>query len=150
MPDQDLTPLGKLLEHARAEVLHVSAREAARRAGISPTRWTQVVTGHAWRGGVQTPIRSTVRTVIAMALAVDVDPAEAIQAAGMTATPQAIAAVVADLQAPPAAPASSTAASALADEIERIRDLRGISPKDRIRMVRAVVDLYEESEKEST
>jgi hypothetical protein len=146
--DQDLTPLGKLLEHARSEVLHLSAREAARRAGISPTRWSQVVTGHAWRGGVRTPIRSTMRTVVAMALAVQVDPAEALEVAGMPASPQAIEAVVSDLQArrdpPPAEEPPDT--GSLVDEIERIKNLRGISPKDKIRMVRAIVDLYEQSE----
>jgi hypothetical protein len=144
--DQDLTPLGKLLEHARSEVLHLSAREAARRAGISPTRWSQVVTGHAWRGGVRMPIRSTMRTVVAMALAVQVDPAEALEVAGMPASPQAIEAVVSDLQArrdPPAEEPPDT--GSLVDEIERIKNLRGISPKDKIRMVRAIVDLYEES-----
>jgi hypothetical protein len=147
--DQDLTPLGKLLEHARSEVLHLSGREAARRAGISPTRWSQVVTGHAWRGGVRTPIRSTMRTVVAMAMAVQVDPAEALEVAGMPASPTAIEAVVSDLQArrdPPAAEAPDI--GSLVDEIERIKGLRGISPKDKIRMVRAIVDLYEESEKE--
>jgi hypothetical protein len=148
--DQDLTPLGKLLEHARSEVLHLSAREAARRAGISPTRWSQVVTGHAWRGGVRTPIRSTMRTVVAMALAVQVDPAEALEVAGMPATPQAIEAVVSDLQARRDAPAATAPeGGSLVDEIERIKNLRGVSPKDKIRMVRAIVDLYEASESEA-
>lgn len=147
MPDQDqvLTPLGKLLEHARVEVLHLSAREAARRAGISPTRWSQVATGHAWRGGVRTPIRSTMRTVVAMALAVQVDPAEALDAAGMPAAPQAISAVVADLEARRSTPAQPAAeGGSLADEIDRIRHLRGVSPKDKIRMVNALIELHEE------
>jgi hypothetical protein len=142
--DQDLTPLGKLLEHARVEVLHLSAREAARRSGISPTRWSQVVTGHAWRGGVRTPIRSTMRTVVAMALAVQVDPAEALEVAGMPASPQAISAVVAELRTRRSAPAQPVEGGNLADEIDRIRHLRGVSPKDKIRMVNALIELHEE------
>lgn len=79
-----LTELGVLIEHARAE-LRISAREASRRAGISPTRWRQVVTGEQQKGGRAVPVNPTPRTVVAMALAVLADPAAALTAAGLAA-----------------------------------------------------------------
>lgn len=79
-----LTELGALIEHARAE-LRISAREAARRAGISPTRWRQVVTGSQIKRGRAVPVNPTARTVVAMALAVLADPATALSAAGLVA-----------------------------------------------------------------
>ncbi|HJX75050.1 MAG TPA: hypothetical protein VJ247_01770 [Gaiella sp.] len=77
-----LTELGAFIESARAE-LRISAREAARRAGISPTRWRQVVTGSQVKRGRAVPVNPTARTVVAMALAVLADPAAALTAAGL-------------------------------------------------------------------
>lgn len=77
-----LTALGALVEHARAE-LRISAREAARRAGISPTRWRQVVTGSQVKRGRAVPVNPTARTVVGMALAVHADPTAALTAAGL-------------------------------------------------------------------
>jgi hypothetical protein len=146
---KNLTPLGDLLEKARTEVLRISVREAARRARISDTRWHQVVTGVQRKAGADVPVNPTDRTVIAMANAVGVDPGDALEAAGFEDVSRAsINAVLQELHQPE--PPVATEAGSLVDEIERIRHLRGISPKDRIRMVRAVVDLYEESENEST
>jgi transcriptional regulator with XRE-family HTH domain len=79
----DLTELGALLEHARAE-LRISGRDAARRAGISPTHWRQVVTGSQVKRGRSVPVNPAPRTVVAMALAVVIDPADALAAAGLT------------------------------------------------------------------
>ncbi len=145
MPDEVLTPLGELLEHARERVLHISARRAADRAGISGTRWRQVVTGVAWRGGEPTAVRSTPRTVVAMALAVEVDPAEALRAAELDVAPEAVEAIVRDLQAPSdqAAGVTNAAPRGLADEIERIRDLP-IDPADKIRIVNTLIDVWQQ------
>jgi hypothetical protein len=142
MPDDVLTPLGELLEHAREKVLHISARQAAARAGISGTRWRQVVTGIAWRGGEATPVRSTARTVVAMALAVEVDPAEALKAAGIDATSEAVQAIVRDARTPKE-PAAAGARPGLAEEIERIRGLP-LDPDDKIRIANALIALYAE------
>lgn len=144
MSDEALTPLGELLEQARTKVLRISAREAARRAGISSTRWKQVVTGVAVRAGVPTQVRSRERTLVAMALAVGVEPGEALQAAGVDASEQSVEAMVAEARQPAAAPVVRPGARKLVDEIERIKGMRSISPKDRIRMINAIVDLYEE------
>lgn len=90
------TELGVLIEHARAE-LRISAREAARRADISPTRWRQVVTGSQVKGGRAVPVNPTARTVVAMALAVLADPATALQAAGY-AVPANLDLLIADIR----------------------------------------------------
>lgn len=147
MPDQVLTPLGELLEHAREKVLHISARQAAMRAGISGTRWKQVVTGIAWRDGEPTPVRSTARTVVAMALAVEVDPAEALEAAGLEASDAAVAAMVQEVREPrEPRPAGQPAPAGLAEEIERIKRLP-LAPADKIRIANALIDLYEEQQR---
>jgi len=144
MPDQELTPLGQLLEHAREEVLHLSKRQAALRAGISGTRWKQIVTGVAWRGREPTPVKSTARTIVAMALAVDVDPAEALRVTGMEVSAEGVAAMVREAREPrPVATAQPPAALGLAEEVERIRSLP-LEPDDKIRIVTALLDLYRE------
>jgi hypothetical protein len=141
---KNLTPLGDLLEKARSEVLRVSVREAARRARMSDTRWHQVVTGIQRKAGGLVPVNPTDRTVIAMANAVGVDPGDALEAAGYTRlNEEHIAAILREMEEPK--PSTADAPRSLADEIERIRHLRGISPKDRIRMVNALIELHEES-----
>lgn len=91
-----MTTLGELLEQARAD-LRISAREAARRAGISETRWRQIVSGSQVRRGRDVPVNPKARTVVAVALAVLVDPAEALAAAGL-AVPADLALLVRDVQ----------------------------------------------------
>lgn len=138
---ENLTPLGRLLEAARTGVLRISIREAARRARLSDTRWHQVVTGVQRKAGSEVPVNPTVRTVVAMADAVGVDPAKALEAAGRVGvSAESIAAMLQEIR----QPATEAKAASPVDEIERIRNLRGVSPDDKIRMVRAVVDLYEE------
>lgn len=141
---KNLTPLGEILEKARSEVLRISVREAARRARISDTRWHQVVTGIQRKAGQGVPVNPTDRTVIAMANAVDVDPGEALEAAGYARlSPASVNRILSELIAGPAA-VDETPARSLADEIDRIRHLRGVSPKDKIRMVNALIELHEE------
>jgi len=77
--EDELTPLGALLEAARGRV---SKREAARRADISEGHWRAVVRGYQLQGGVRIPANPRRETVIAMARAVGVDPAEALGSAG--------------------------------------------------------------------
>ncbi|GIE46404.1 helix-turn-helix domain-containing protein [Actinoplanes lobatus] len=146
MPHQELTPLGELLEHARSKVLHLSVRQAAKRAGVSPTLWTQVVTGR--RAGSPRPVRTTVRTVVAMALAVNVDPGEALGIAGMPSAPEAIEAIVSELHAGIEAE-SQVASRNLADEIERIGTLHGVTADEKIRMVNTLINIHEQRAAES-
>lgn len=135
--------LGRLLEEARTGVLRISTREAARRARLSDTRWHQVVTGVQRKAGAEVPVNPTARTVVAMAQAVGVDPAEALKAAGKEGvSAESIAAMLEEILRPAAADAPD--AGSLVDQIERIRHLRGITPDDKIRMVKALVDLHEE------
>ncbi|GAA2696318.1 helix-turn-helix domain-containing protein [Actinoplanes palleronii] len=140
---KNLTPLGDLLEKARSEVLRISVREAARRARISDTRWHQVVTGKQRKAGADVPVNPTDRTVIAMASAVGVDPGDALEAAGfIRLSDEHVAAILRETEEPK--PSVADASRSLVDEIERIRNLRGVSPDDKIRMIRALVDLHEE------
>jgi hypothetical protein len=81
-PDPALSPLGELLEHAR-QAFPLSKREAARRARISEARWRQIVTGWQNPGDRRTPAKPRSVTVVAAARAVEVDPAEALRAAGL-------------------------------------------------------------------
>lgn len=144
MSSRELTPLGTLIEGARRDVLHISASEAARRARMSESRWRQVVTGVQVKGGTRIPVNPAPRVVIAMAAAVGADISEALAAAGLEhVSAESAAAILQELQQP--APAPRPEAGALVDEIERIKGLRGISPEDKIRMVRALIDLYEAS-----
>lgn len=144
--DRELTPLGRLLEAARIEVLRISGREAARRALTSEGRWRQVVTGVQSKGsGKRVPVNPTARTVVAMALAVGVDPAAALEAAGIDAGPQSVAALVDDFKAKAARTRGRQGeGDELADEIERIRDLP-ISATARRRMIEALVSVAEEA-----
>lgn len=77
----ELTPLGALLEQARAQV-GISKREAARRAGVSEGRWRQVTTGVQKLGSTTVPVNPRLATVLTMARAVGVDELEAAAAAG--------------------------------------------------------------------
>lgn len=124
--------LGQLLESARTNVLRITGREAARRAGISASRWRQVAQG----------ARASDRVVVAMALAVDVDPAKALAAAGLPVRPEHIAELVADVRRSAAA-RDPEGDDEMAAEIERISSLP-ISADARRRMIKALVDVYEQ------
>jgi transcriptional regulator with XRE-family HTH domain len=147
----ELTKLGELIEQGRAE-LRISAREAARRAGISPTRWRQVVTGEQSKNGRPVPVNPTARTVVAMALAVRVAPAEALAAAGHAA-PRDLAALVSDVQreasgqraeavAGPAVDLTAGEHARLTDEIARIEGLR-LPESVKLTMLEALIRAWE-------
>jgi hypothetical protein len=131
------SPIGRLLESARTNGLHITGREAARRAGISPTRWREVVAGRP----------TGARVLVSMALAVGVDPAEALQTAGVEVEPEHLAVLLEDIHRSAAArePVSD---DAMAVEIERISALP-ISADARRRMIKALVDVYTEAVNEA-
>jgi transcriptional regulator with XRE-family HTH domain len=148
---ETLTALGVLIERARAE-LRISAREAARRAGISPTRWRQVVTGEQIKNGRPVPVNPTARTVVAMALAVLADPAGALAAAGLT-VPADLAPLIGDVQnemrgqvrGEPAAGGvdlSGDEHRRLTDEIARIEGLR-LPESAKLMMLEALIRAWE-------
>lgn len=124
--------LGPLLESARTNVLRISAREAARRAGVSESRWRQVVRGH----------RASDRVIVAMALAVEIDPGEALTAAGLPVRPEHLDALIQDVRRG-LRTREPEGGDRMAAEIERIQGLP-LSASDRLRMIRALVKLYEE------
>lgn len=72
-------PEGIALEAAR-ERLGISQREAARRAGISETRWRQITKGFHKTGGVLVPNRGPAETIARMAVAVEMEPDRLIEA----------------------------------------------------------------------
>lgn len=149
---ETLTELGVLIERARAE-LRISAREAARRAGISPTRWRQVVTGEQIKNGRPVAVNPTARTVVAMALAVVADPADALTAAGLS-VPADLALLVGDVQretsgqragsgAPTAVELTADEQRRLTDEIARIEGMR-LPAASRLAMLEALIRLWEQ------
>jgi transcriptional regulator with XRE-family HTH domain len=73
-------PEGALIKAARA-VSGFSQREAARRAGISESRWRQIVAGFQSVGGKKVAFRSPDETVARMASVVGVTP-EQLEAVG--------------------------------------------------------------------
>lgn len=74
-------PLGPALQAARLRA-GISARAAAKRAGISSGRWYQLETGVQKSKGHEIPIGTTATTVAAAARAVDWDVSEALAVAG--------------------------------------------------------------------
>jgi len=76
----DVPPEGKLIKEA-LRVSGITQREAARRAGISDTRWRQIVAGYQAIGGRKVEFRSPDETLARMARVVDVSP-EQLEAAG--------------------------------------------------------------------
>jgi transcriptional regulator with XRE-family HTH domain len=145
-----MTELGDLIEQARAE-LRISAREAARRAGISPTRWRQVVTGSQVKNGRAVPVNPAPRTVVAMALAVLADPATALSAAGLS-VPANLDLLIDDVRGEArgrevAAPGPVVDLSAdehrrLTDEITRIEGLR-LPESTKLSMLEALIRAWE-------
>ncbi|MEV4371685.1 helix-turn-helix transcriptional regulator [Nonomuraea sp. NPDC049637] len=77
-PDQPAE--GRLIEEAR-ERLNISQNKAAKRAGMSGTRWRQIVYGSASGGpGITNPVVGNPTTIASMAHAVDLTPDELAQA----------------------------------------------------------------------
>ncbi len=135
-----LTPLGEYLEHGRRGLLHISMREAARRAGVSEAWWRQVITGRGRVRGADAPARPTARVVVAMALAVDVDPHKATELAELEVSPEAVAAIAAELGEAPPLPEPG---SELADELKRIEE-SALPLADRLAAIRALIALHVE------
>jgi hypothetical protein len=73
-------PEGVALEEARAS-LGLSQNAAAKKAGISGTRWRQIVSGQQPAGGGPIPVHGSASTVARMAAAVELPP-ERLEAAG--------------------------------------------------------------------
>lgn len=73
-------PEGKLIKRALA-ASGITQREAARRAGISDTRWRQIVSGYQAVGGTKASFRSPDETLARMAYVVAVTP-EQLEEAG--------------------------------------------------------------------
>lgn len=147
----DLTPLGELLEQARAE-LRISAREAARRSNISETRWRQIVSGRQMRRGEEVAVNPKARTVIAAALAVQIEPADALAAAGLAA-PADLSLLVGDVRTEMDAQARSARGAAVAGlsaddhdrlsrEIARIEGMR-LPESAKLTMLEALMRAWE-------
>lgn len=138
MGDEAGQTLGNLLRHGREEA-RISGREAARRAGITEGRWRQVVAGDT----------APAKTIAAMALAIGLDPKQALAAAGMSMSDESIAKLAAEVQQRAETRAAETLTGAalsragLADEIERIKSLP-LPPEEKIRVAKALIDLYAE------
>lgn len=141
-----MTPLGQLLEEGRA-ALRLSGREAARRAGISESRWRQVIAGtQPGPNGTRIAANPRPRTVLAMAIAVDVDGREALARAGFTQTADEVAALVADLKAEPQGTGGIHGKEFdLLSEVRRIRGLE-LPAESRLELIRAIIELYEQAQ----
>ena len=69
-------PEAVLIARMRERAPRISMAEAARRSGISPTRWRQIENGFRPFRGVRYPETGPAQTIAKMALAVDVTPAQ--------------------------------------------------------------------------
>ncbi|MDG4832382.1 helix-turn-helix transcriptional regulator [Solwaraspora sp. WMMD1047] len=145
MTPRELTPLGQVLDDAR-ERLGLSGRQAAQRAGISEARWRQVVTGRQSKGGGRVAVNPGTLTIVAMALAVDADPGHALAVAGKSVAPEQVALLVQQVQEREVA--AGEASVDVAAELDRIKNLSGISARDKLRMVRAVLEIQEQAEED--
>lgn len=122
-------PEGEALEAARKR-LGISQNEAARRAGLSGTRWRQIASGIQSTGGVAVPVRANADTLVRMARAVGLTPEE------LEAADRADAATL--LRGSPAEEARRLSA-----EIERL--VSELRPEDRERVER-IIRAEEEAE----
>lgn len=113
--------LGELIRHRRT-VLKLSSRAAAARGDISRSTWVSAETADRQ---LSERLWSSVEDVLGWAQG---SIATVLQGGDPTVV---------------AAPRSGT--SGLADEVERIQKMTSIPAKDRLRMIRALVDLYEQS-----
>jgi transcriptional regulator with XRE-family HTH domain len=97
----DPPPEGALIEASR-KAAGVSAREAARRAGISEGWWRQIVKGYqTLSGGGAGPVRAPAETIARMAQAAGVTP-EALEAQGHRPDAAVILAGILTARRPPA------------------------------------------------
>lgn len=109
---------------------------------MSEGYWRQIVRGVQRKGGLDIAVNPSARTVVAMASAVGAEPSEALQVAGIQhVSAESIAAMLEEIRRPAA---TENEVGNLADDIERIRNLSGITPHDKLRMIKAIVDLHEE------
>ncbi|WTN22082.1 helix-turn-helix domain-containing protein [Streptomyces canus] len=95
----------------------LSGREAARRAGLSETRWRQIVNGYQDVGGMRIPVTAPDETLVRMAEVVSLTP-EQLRQAGRSAAAE----LLDELAAPPTA-ASTPGAPASNDQVEAIAAL---------------------------
>jgi transcriptional regulator with XRE-family HTH domain len=90
-------PWGALLSQALGRA-NLSAREAARRAGISEGRWRQIASGYqVVSAGVYAPVRGPAATLARMAAVAGVTPAQ-LRRAGRPDAAQALAAAPQDAE----------------------------------------------------
>lgn len=82
-------PFGRELQQRR-ERHNLSQRRAAKLAGISEGRWRQLETGVEKTRGVEFPVKTKPRTVIAVARQLDWNPVEALTLAGLPADDELI------------------------------------------------------------
>jgi len=103
-PTPEQRPEGRLLaEIFVRRVPKISQREAARRAGISETRWRQIVQGYQQlQDGVRAPVTAPADTLARMAFAVGASEAE-LTAAGRADAAQSLAELAQPRNAPAAA-----------------------------------------------
>lgn len=144
--DDDMSPLGRLLEQARTS-LRISKREAARRARISDTRWRQVVRGYEIAGSRRLPALAGPLTITRMALAVDLPPADALHAAGKNVTPALVHALVTSATYPiddPLLPAAPDWIDLVIAQIERITALP-IQPHQKWALIGPLCELVEQA-----
>lgn len=142
------TPEGRLIEKA-ATYSGLSARALAANAGMSDTRWRQVIRG--WQpgaNGVQVEARASSVTLARMALAVGVK-AEQLAEVGRDDAAQQLERIQAELQSGSSlAPLPATGSpDAAADEIELIY-ASNMSARRRLELIRKVLRLRAEAEAE--
>jgi hypothetical protein len=143
MTDLAPTELGRLLEHARRHA-GITQRDAGARAGFTEGRWRQIL-----KAGT-----APAATVVAAALAVDADPAQALAAANHPSDSETVQRLVSTAerfismaQQPKKRRGPSSAAS-LADEIERIKDLP-LPAAERLRVAQGVIQIFEDLAREA-
>lgn len=142
------TPEGRLIEKA-ATYSGQSARALAANAGMSDTRWRQVIRG--WQqgpGGTQVEARASAVTLARMALAVGVK-AQELAEAGREDAAQQLQRIEAELQSGSSGSRSPAAGSAdsIADEIDLIYASK-MSARRRLELIRKVLRLRAEAEAE--
>ncbi|MFE3033095.1 helix-turn-helix domain-containing protein [Streptomyces canus] len=109
----------------------LSGREAARRAGLSETRWRQIVNGYQDVGGVRIPVTAPDETLVRMAQVVSLDSDQLRQAGRQTA-----AELLDELAAPPT-PASSPGVADSHAQVEAITALLAtLTPEAREEVLR--------------
>lgn len=144
---RELTPLGQLLERARKEVLGITGREAARRSGVSDARWRQVVSGYQSTPGGRVKVNPSARSVVRMAIGVGVEPAAALEAAGIETNPEQLRNLAAEAKRALAAGAEPPAEFDLDAALEQIERL-DVSPAKKLAAVERIMRMYEQAQAE--